>query len=654
MGGPGMVGGPAGNPGLAGGGGMGSMYGPGRSGGAGMPGSGGAPGPGNMYGRGGAGMPGTMGSGGSGPGMGLGMGPGAGAPAAGSEEFDTFDSIVMAVIELDDPKRHVNEALSSGAGTAMPTYVAQYKTKYGQVALYNDDETLQSFIVPAATPKARFLNHRRNLAKTADAFLYEAEWALAHGLIKECEELIAEAAQLPDPSAQAKEKLAACAKAKAMLEKPFEGTEGMTVWRERLPGFAVATSEKGHYAIFYTGAGQGVPHEVKHLGDLLEHQMKGLCLWFALRGKPLSLPDDKLVAVQVDNESSFRAQRALLDLPGMSEGFYAPRDNIAVFSSHRLDEGYVTFSSQMKSYWSEGWNRDELLKGKTLGNLRSAAKKANMNMNEFLKREFPKMQTMALLEKALEDEAELAAVSHEGTRQLATAAGFFARNVVLPEWVSSGFASLFETPKGPFAGADGTAQVAFWPSFGAPSWAYLRQFQNWAKSKDEFVKLDAAPDALRRTVTDAYFHKARLPQDLQIDQNLSRTERERREKEIARAKESTFRANALSWSLNYYLAKHRLADYVTYLNDLRNLPRDLELDDQTLLVTFARSFKLTNAAGDAVDEGKFSALANDWFKEMAKEETPGKDIKLPAPKRDTAPGNGRPGGGGNNDGRSPN
>src|SRR5262249_22029348 len=170
-------------------------------------------------------------------------------------------------------------------------------------------------------------------------------------------------------------------------------------------------------------------------------------------------------------------------------------------------------------------------------------------------------------------------------------AGLLNRNVIMPEWVSSGFASLFETQKGPFAGRNGAAQVAFWPTIGSPSWAYLPQFKNWATSKDEFVKLDPAPQALRQTVTDAYFHKPRLLQNMEIDSKLSKTEHDRRLKEVARAKEATFRANAHAWALNYYLAKKYRGDYLAFLNELGKLPRDLELDGNTVLLTFAKSFK---------------------------------------------------------------
>src|SRR5262249_26818052 len=168
------------------------------------------------------------------------------------------------------------------------------------------------------------------------------------------------------------------------------------------------------------------------------------------------------------------------------DSLFAPRDNVAIFSNQRLDSGYDKFSKETRSYWTEGWSREELLKGREItNNTKKVRDTLGVKQKDFLKEVYPKMQTLALLEKALEDEAELAAVSHEGTRQLAVASGLFSRNVILPEWVSFGFASVFETPKGPFAGADGTARVAFWPGYGAPSWAYLWQFKQWANTNDE-------------------------------------------------------------------------------------------------------------------------------------------------------------------------
>src|SRR5262249_1486414 len=146
--------------------------------------------------------------------------------------------------------------------------------------------------------------------------------------------------------------------------------------------------------------------------------------------------------------------------------------------------------------YEEGWSRDDLLKGKEVKNLKKASDNAG-GRSKFFKNEYPRLQTLALLHKALEEEAERAAVTHEGTRQLPVATGLLDPHVIAPEWLDFGFASLFEMPKGPFPGTDGSASVAFWPGCGAPSWAYVRPFKDWLNSKDELNKLDPAPVALK-------------------------------------------------------------------------------------------------------------------------------------------------------------
>ena len=186
--------------------------------------------------------------------------------------------------------------------------------------------------------------------------------------------------------------------------------------------------------------------------------------------------------------------------------------------------------------------------------------------------------------------------------------------------------------QGTFAGADGSARVAFWPAYGAPSWAYLRQFKKWADTKDELSKLDAPADALKRTVTDVYFQRASKKADLTIDPKLTGSELEKREKEVKRAKEEIFRAKTHAWALTYYLAKWKLDDFLAFNRELVNMPRDLEMDDQTVLLTFAKAFKLT-ADGTAVDEKKFADFAEKWFFTIKREDVPGRDITLNAPKK---------------------
>ncbi|HLW66399.1 MAG TPA: DUF1570 domain-containing protein [Gemmataceae bacterium] len=616
---PGAI--PGGNPGAAGGPrgqmppGLGSM-----------PPRGGAqqnvPGPGGQLSPAGGGLR----PGGSAPGMMPGGMPGnmpggSGFGQAGSNDEDTYETFVIAVVEVGS-SMHENEKLN----------MKQYIHKWGYTKAYNDNATIQTFLVKAPSLEKRFSDRRISSEKqNADSILSTAaNFALNHGMVEKCIDVLEEVSKKPDLSPYAKKVIDAYTQVKADLSKASAGSDAVNAWKGRLPDYKVIYSNDGHYALFYNSGEPTTPPEVERRLALLERNMKAFYLWFVLKGKALPVPTDKMVAIQVNSADEFKVQRnALGDVQLVSDGFFAPRDNVVVFSSKRTDEAYNMFAEQTRTYWAQGWNREDLLKGKEPP--KGAKEAAGGTKKELMQRDLPRMQTLALLEKALEEESEIAAVSHEGSRQLAVASGLISRVVEMPEWLEFGIGSLFETPKGPYAGVDGAAQVAFWPSYGAPNWAYIRQWKKWSSSKDEATKLDDAPVALKKTVQDIYAHQVRLPVNTEISPNLSPSERAKREKELARAKEDVTRARAYAWSLTYYLAKHHLDELLGYFKNMDNLPPDLELDGRTVLLTFAKSFKLTNAAGE-VDEEALTKLANDWYKQMGSETAPGNDIHLDAPK----------------------
>ena len=638
-------GGGAGNPGFMPGGNPGFNPGgmqPGmRPGGGGqVPGAGGfnpprgggqVPGPGGVPGRPGMGSmpPGGMGSL---PPGGLPGGGGFGGQGGESDE-DTYETYVIAVVEVSKTM-HENEKLN----------IKQYIHKWGYTKAYNDNATIQTFLVPAASLKKRFMDERLHSEKqNADASLAgPAIFALSHGMIEECIEVLEEVAKKPDLSGHAKKVIDAYTQVKASLAKPSGGSEAVNSWKARLPDYKVIFSNEGHYALFHNSSSETSTVEKRLVA--LERNMKAFYLWFVLKGKALPVPADKLVAIEVDSADDFKVQRnALGDVQLVSDGLFAPRDNVVVFSTKRTDEAYNMFAEQTRTYWAQGWDREKLLKGQEPP---EGAKQAAGTKKELMQRDLPRMQTLALLEKALEEEAVLATVSHEGSRQLAVASGLISRTVEMPDWIEFGIGSLFETPKGPYVGVTGAAQVAFWPSYGAPNWAYIRQWKKWSKEKEETSKLDDPAVALKRTVQDIYSHEARLPVSMDIDPKLSPSERAKKEKELARAKEDATRGRAYAWSLTYYLAKYHLDALLAYYKDMGNLPPDLELDGRTLLLTFARSFKLTNPAGE-VDEEALSKFASEWYKQMANEHVPGQDINLdkpaPKPKEGNQPGFGPPG-----------
>jgi Protein of unknown function (DUF1570) len=662
MGGPGMAGPGRGGAGGYGQGGIG--YGPGRGG----AGAGGAPmggvGPAGAGGVGpaGAGGVGPAGAGGVGPagvggvgpggaggfgrgGMGFGKGgTGGGEDLASSVTFEIGEQFVIAAIEVDSLKAeymHVNDLLGG---------LRQYKHKWGFVAPFSDGYNIIVTKVDYKSPVKQFADKKRDaMAKrdrSADDMVMLAEWALSHGLLKECVETMDELPKdiakgsVSAGSERIKAVLAAYQKVKEDLAKPVFGTTAVDSWKKRLPGFGVASSNEGHYVLFFSEQSKDAPPEIARRLAMLEEKMRVFYTWFAFRGKTLPVPEEKLVAIQVQDASSFRSQRvAADDVQPVSDGFYAQRDNVAVFSTNRLDEPYQLFARNLQETWRRGWKRDDLLAGK------DAPKDLKKGKASEWKDEFKRCQTLALLDRALENEAEIAAVTHEGTRQLAIASGLYPRSVLAPEWIRFGFASLFDTPKGPYVGVTGAAQTAFWQSCGGPNWAYIRPFRIWADSKDASAKLDEPAVALKRTITDYYFRNSRKEVDEEIDPKLTETERKQKEKEIARAKEEQLRARAQAWALTFFLAKYHTEGLLAYFQELSNQPRDLEMDEQTNVLAFGRSFKVINAAGDGLDDAKVAALAKDWFDKIRTETLP-RDPRL-EPRKEKQPDqqNQGPGGG---------
>jgi hypothetical protein len=612
----GLPGGGPGRPGGGGGIGGGLGGGPGRPGG-GMGMGGGRPGGGAGVGPGGGG---GMGLGGGG-GMGLGGGGSPKGPGGtpGNVEFDTVEGYVIVAVELYDKAAQTNDVLG----------LKQFHSVWGRTALIQDGVNIITANVEVRSPRHLFQDKKRKANdrkdKTSTEFLALAKYALNHGLILECVETMDELAKQPPASgdAHAGTVLAAYAAMKKGLSEPLSKGSAFSAIQKKLPTYGNAQSKEGHYAVFYADPSATVPDEVTRRLELLEQNMLAYYLWFVLQGQTLPMPPEQLVAVMVPDAGNFKIQRAAVDSPpSVSDGFFAKRDNVVVFSMQRLDESFQIFAKYVQAQvWSEGWSRKQLLDGKDVP--RDMRKKPNW------KDEYKKCQTLALAHKALEHEAELAAVTHEGSLQLAIATGLYPSSVAAPEWASFGFASLFDTPKGPYPGAVGIFKTAFWPGFGAPNWAYMRPFRIWFESKDPLIKLDDPAVALKRTITDVYFQNSRKEVKEEIDSTLPESERRMKQKEIARAKEEQLRARTLAWSLVYYLANYHLDQLMAYFQQLSVMPRDLEMDDQTMLLTFAKACKLTNSAGDAIDQDKFAAFANSWFKKIADETLPGDGPDLP-------------------------
>lgn len=566
-------------PGFPGGGGPGGPEGggpgPGFPGGAGM--GGGLPGPGGPRGggfRGGAGgglMPG---------------GPGAGIPGGNENEpIDTGPPLwVYTCVELSKAK------LLSGAH--------EVEHRWGKMNII--PITVARVIPPRPDrellPKQYNAKYNQVLkdGKQPGDIKKLAAWALEHGLLSNFHHLMGDLlgkADKKDPV------VTAWRKVRADMQRPVNDDPVLKSLLDELRGgnYAEIASERrekpyvggGHYVLFY-GRDADRPireDELKRRLDRMEANYETFYYWFVLQGIALPVPERRLVAILENNSGAFTDKHrnwggAPVPTLFPSDGFTPRRDNVMVLSRKPRDEAY-TMLEKINASWQNKEDvfvtRDELLSGKIWRKAAAAQKPSDVII----------LQTLALLQKALEEDAERTAISHEGTRQLLAASGLIPRSVQAPDWLQYGLASFFETPR-----------RAFYPSAALPSWTNLIDFKHLRKNK----KLESAEEAFTNTVTNTYFRNA--------NQSMAKLKdrKDRRDSPLAeKAKEEREIAQATSWALVYYLAKNQQLDrLMRYCGDLSMLPRDLEFDESVLRGVFDRAFQVRDVKG----------FSERWFLEM--------------------------------------
>jgi hypothetical protein len=533
------------------------------------------PGAGNFGKGGGPGMMGMMG-GPPGGAMGRGMygmmggGDGflPGGPGSGGKG-DAAALYVRAVIEVDVSKKDTLSILLGKKGWVT--------TKWGQTCLMDSTPDLQTHLIRLDKISKVFDKKKHELDKdpkpSVQALIDLASWALRHGLLKQFEDTMKKAEEVDPQNAT----VADYKKIDAELKKEVKGRDLSSEWKRKvLDSYAVRTSD--HYALLYGPA--STETDVRSRLAHLEANFKMFYYWFALQRKVLPVPQDRLVAVLVPDKEEFDRQQKIFETSAdVADGFFVARDNLAVYSQVRLDAPYLALRARCEGLW-QAFDRDQMLKGKTKVKAEDGSRPSDDQL--------ARAMTVALLEKALEEDAELASVSHEGTRQLIAAAGLTSPGVIVPDWIQFGIGSFFETPKG-----------APWTSMGEGHWDYLPLFKTVVKETDF-----KAVDALKATITDRYFRQTAKDQKKEkIKEDLTgKTEQVPVES----------KARALAWSLTYYLAQDNLDGLLRYYKELSKLPRDIEFDEEVLLGCFARAFDLLDPATKAIDQGKLGRLADKW------------------------------------------
>ncbi|MFQ3578332.1 MAG: DUF1570 domain-containing protein, partial [Verrucomicrobiia bacterium] len=533
------------------------------------------------------------------------MPPGAGAlggpglpPGSGSFDLDASEDLAtLVVVVLEVTAKTPGYVKNYEAGAAIP-----FGHKWGSTYFVKQLDKFEVNLVPAAdgrplpTVRERFsrdfaatMNDKDKM--TPENLLSLARKALNYGLVDRYSEVMNKLAEIDKTSPLVKRYL----QVKEMLAKPMPPNDLAEQWKTKvLEGYRVVQKSDNHFALLHPYPTDEVP-EVKAKLERLQNTLRGIYFWWAMQEKAelLPLPKQRLLSVLTDRGEDFnKLKKQFASSPILSDSFLARREGVSVFSTRRGDEHYEKMESASDTYWKEGYHRTQILKG--TGSIGLPRGKTHKDLEVYAPR------TSAIVLKALEDEWEQNASSHEVARQLPFATGLIAAKVHAPEWIQFGMGSLFERPL-----------QAPWSGIGVANSYYLPRFREYLKAgKFSDEKSFDRTELLIRVVTDELFH---AKPGKQADGKPETTEAVQR------------RARSAAWALTYYLAKNDMQALQAYFKELSKLPRDVELDRELLLQSFAKATRCVDASGQ-VNRKQLDSLAMRWLAFIDKEQMEGQKI----------------------------
>ena len=410
--------------------------------------------------------------------------------AAGSTDADDVPYFVISVVEVKPKVKNMVEHFKKVPEQLLPysPVRVQLPDRLGKSCyLLKNPSFGEMFIIsegkdkPVPTVAQRYkAEHEKTMKGTplARDILHLAGWALEHRLLDKFQEVMKKLVEVDKTNPAA----LAYLKVKAELDRPGSNDASVASWRGKLlPGYKVY--ETPHYLI----VNNAVEAEIKTHAEHLENSFRSFYYWFALRRIALPVPRNRLVVILTKQKSDFnKLHKILTSSPVVVDGFFARRENLAVMTSMRQDETYELLHTYWNTWKDKGYDRHKLLEGTGTKPPKGAVPQSVWQEGAEATTKIAEAQMLALMLKALEQEAELATASHDASRQLLFASGLLPRNVAVPEWILFGMGSFFETPL-----------QSPWPTLRAPSPYYLprwRELRN--KSKLEKAR-DAAQGRLR-------------------------------------------------------------------------------------------------------------------------------------------------------------
>lgn len=265
-------------------------------------------------------------------------------------------------------------------------------------------------------------------SKDADEYLRVAKWALRHGMLDRCKDLLGDAWKL-DPQHPHKRKLAGLMK---YINRPApRSSAGESHVRDLVGGASMTATRSKHFLLLHDGDTTKDPVTRKTRAEmrleLLETVYESYFLTFAFQGKYLRPPIEPLAVVFFSRHADFLQMERRLEI-GLRQvaGFYLPSENVSIFY-----DSATTPRHQALERLNEGFQR-----------IKVDAKRGRISGAGEIIRLGNTLELLTDIERESED---VATVSHECIHHLAANTGLIPRESVFVRWIHEGLASYFES-----------------------------------------------------------------------------------------------------------------------------------------------------------------------------------------------------------------
>jgi len=378
-------------------------------------------------------------------------------------------------------------------------------------------------------------------------------------------------------------------------------------WRDQLTTLAANANVQKymHYALIYWDVpGEEVTRRLKKL----EQNFKNFYLWHALRGEALKVPSKPMVVILAPRSRDVsQLYRALEGRSISTDSFFSAEHDVLVLSPSTMDPVGQAFERMVRPIYDQGKTAAELVKGN-----------GPPIRDQVIPETVARLTTLALVDRVAQDDAESAAISREGSRQILYAIGSFPKYVPLPRWLEHGYGSVYERARLPVYSERETATPRMtFPinrGIGAPHFALLKSYRDLLEAGE----LDTDPASrLTKVLADEYFTAIASGVDPDARRGPGKGKEIEAKLDPAKARallkeKLTQKAEATSWSLLYFLVHEKPAELRQFGQELERLPHDFPLDPATLLLAFGRAFKLLKEDGQSLDPTAVKTLGTQW------------------------------------------